>query len=138
MFSEPASISSVSRTKFRLAGGAQPLILVPIHVLRFAVDTGTSTTAISPRLARELHLRTATMGPISTGGAAINVSATRIESLAIDGAVLRDADVIVGEFLEMLGKAIGTQLDGIAGYNFLKHYKVVIDYPNEIFALLPP
>jgi hypothetical protein len=35
-------------------------------------------------------------------------------------------------------KTIGTRLDGIVGYNFLKHYKVGIDYPNETFALLLP
>jgi hypothetical protein len=37
----------------------------------------------------------------------------------------------------MLSKIIGTRLDGIIGYNFLRHFKVVIDYPNETFALLP-
>jgi len=47
-------------------------------------------------------------------------------------------DVIVGDFLEMLTTIIGVQLDGIIGYNFLKLYKVVFDYPNETLALLPP
>ena len=28
-----------------------------------------------------------------------------------------------------------SRLDGIVGYNFLRKYKVVIDYPNELFRL---
>ena len=47
-------------------------------------------------------------------------------------------NVIVGDFLEMLSTVIGVKLDGIIGYNFLKLYKVVIDYPHETLALFPP
>ncbi len=36
----------------------------------------------------------------------------------------------------MLSNAIGKKLDGIIGYNFLRNYKVVIDYPNETVSLL--
>jgi hypothetical protein len=72
------------------------------------------------------------------GGAQINVSAARIESLAVGGAILREMNVIVGDFLEMLSTVIGVKLDGIIGNNFLKLYKVVIDYPHETLALLPP
>lgn len=35
----------------------------------------------------------------------------------------------------MLSRAIGVKLDGIVGYNFLRHYKVAIDYPNEKLSL---
>ena len=135
--------SAVAEVKFRLAAPAKPLILVQAHLngrgpFQFAVDTGTSTTAISPQLARDLNLRQAIIPPVTTGGAQINVSAARIESFAVDGASLRDMDVIVGDFLEMLSTVIGVQLNGIIGYNFLKLYKVVIDYPNKTLALLPP
>ena len=43
--------------------------------------------------------------------------------------------VVVAHFLEMLSNAVGTQLDGIVGYNFLRNYKVVFDYPNELLSL---
>ena len=135
--------SAVAEVKFRLAAPAKPLILVQAHLngrgpFQLALDTGTSTTAISPQLARDLNLRQTVIPPVTTGGATINVSAARIESLAVEGAVLRDMDVIVGDFLEMLSTVIGVRLDGIIGHNFLKLYKVVIDYPNETLALLPP
>lgn len=46
-----------------------------------------------------------------------------------------EIDVLVGEFLGMLSQVAGVKLDGIVGYNFLRNYKVVIDYPNELFRL---
>jgi hypothetical protein len=34
-----------------------------------------------------------------------------------------------------LSLAVGAKLDGIVGYNFLRNYKVVIDYPGETLTL---
>jgi hypothetical protein len=48
---------------------------------------------------------------------------------------VRNLPVIVGDFLDMLSGVIGTKLDGIIGYNFLRHFRVVIDYPNDRFRL---
>ena len=48
---------------------------------------------------------------------------------------MRNLPVIVGDFLDMLSGVIGTKLDGIIGYNFLRHFRVVIDYPNDRFRL---
>ena len=42
---------------------------------------------------------------------------------------------MVGNFLDMLSGVIGSKLDGIIGYNFLRHFRVVIDYPNDLFGL---
>jgi hypothetical protein len=43
--------------------------------------------------------------------------------------------VVVADFFAMLSHAVGAQLDGIVGYNFLHNYKVVIDHPNELLRL---
>ena len=48
---------------------------------------------------------------------------------------MRNVDVIIGDFLPMLSDVAGAKLDGIVGCNFLRNYKVVIDYPNELFRL---
>ena len=42
---------------------------------------------------------------------------------------------MVADFFTMLNAAIGANLDGIVGYNFLCNYKVVIDYPGETLTL---
>ena len=44
-------------------------------------------------------------------------------------------DVVVADFFAMLSSAVGAKLDGIVGYNFLRNYKVVIDYPGEVLRL---
>jgi predicted aspartyl protease len=124
----------------QLAHPAKPLILIEVHLndrgpFQFAVDTGTSTTTISPRVARELDLSTNPIGPVTTAGMAISISAARLEALRVGPAMMRHLDVLVGDFLGMLSQAVGKQLDGIVGYNFLRNFRVTIDYPNESFAL---
>src|SRR5437867_1631500 len=51
-----------AKVKFRLAGGAQPLILLPVRVnergpFEFILDTGAGTSLVSSELARELELK---------------------------------------------------------------------------------
>jgi predicted aspartyl protease len=137
----PEFAEALAEASFRLAGSAKPLILLEVKVngqgpFQFALDTGTSTSAISASLARRLNLMSNPIPPVTTGGAQIKVAAAEVESLAVDRAVVRNRSVVVGDFLEMLSKAAGAQLDGIIGYDFLRHYKVVIDYPSQVFALV--
>ena len=47
------------------------------------------------------------------------------------------ASVIVADFFVMLSQAVGTRLDGIVGYSFLRNYKVAFDYPNATLTLSP-
>ncbi len=124
----------------QLAHPAKPLILVEAYLnergpFRFAIDTGTSTTAIAARLAHDLQLETRPIGTVTIGGAPIAMQAARLQSLGLGSATVRDLDILVGDFLEVLSQATGTRLDGIVGYNFLRHYRVGIDYPNNAFSL---
>ena len=129
-----------SKVKFRLAGGAQPLILLPIHVngggpFDFILDTGTSTTVITPELAKELGVETSSVGAGTTGGAPVDVHAGTLPSFQLGGAKIDNMAVVVANFFEMLSAAVGAKLDGIVGYNFLRNYKVVIDYPGGNLTL---
>ena len=142
--SRPADyFMALAQMPMRLAHASKPLILIEVYVedrgpFNFAIDTGTSTSAISEDLARELNLATSPVGPVTTGGAPIQVSAAKLPSLRADQAEQRGLDVLVGGFLPMLSTVIGAKLDGIVGHNFLRCYKVVIDYPAATFTLLPP
>src|SRR5215471_45110 len=124
----------------RLADPAKPLILVDVHAngrgpFQFAIDTGTSTTAITPELAKELGVETSPVGAGTTGGAPIDFHAGSLRSFQLGGAKIDNMDVVVADFFTMLNAAIGAKLDGIVGYNFLRAYKVVIDYPGENLTL---
>jgi predicted aspartyl protease len=137
------SFGSGAKTEIpiRLAHPAKPLILVEVHAngggpYQFAIDTGTSTTAVTPELAKQLGLETAPIGAGTTAGAQVDVSAGSLKSFQVGGARIDNMPVVVADFFEMLSTAVGKKLDGIVGYNFLRNYKVVIDYPNEVLSLL--
>ena len=124
----------------RLANPAKPLILVDIYAngrgpFQFAIDTGTSTTAITPALAKQFGLKTSPVGAGTTGGPPVDFAAALLQSFQLGGAKIDHMAVVVADFFEMLSSAIGAKLDGIVGYNFLRNYKVVIDYPGETLTL---
>jgi predicted aspartyl protease len=144
-FEDPKRFESLGRgarteVPMRLASPAKPLILVEVHVNRrgpfqFAVDTGTSTTAITPELAKEIGLATAPVGPGTTAGAHVAVTAGMLDSFMVGGTKTDNMAVVVADFFGVLSQAVGVKLDGIVGYNFLRDYKVALDYPNERLSL---
>jgi predicted aspartyl protease len=132
--------SSKAEVPMRLASLAKPLLLVDVHAnghgpFQFAIDTGTSTTAIAPELARQLGLKSSPIGPLTTGGAQVNVTAGTLESFKVGRAGVDDLVVVVADFFATLSQAVGAKLDGIVGYNFLRNFRVVMDYPSEKFRL---
>src|SRR5947209_5909078 len=134
---DPKRVEGVARgaqteVSIRLAAPAKPLILVDVHAngrgpFQFAIDTGTSTTAITPELAKELGVETSRAGAGTTGGAPVDFSAGTLQSFQLGGAKINNMSIIVADFFAMLSAAVGAKLDGIVGYNFLRNYKVVID-----------
>jgi predicted aspartyl protease len=139
---EPAG-RSVTEIAMRLASPAKPLILVDVHAngrgpFQFAIDTGTSTTAITPELAKQLGVANSATGPVTTGGAHVDVTSGVLQSFQVGDARIDNLSVIVADFFAMLSTAIGAKLDGIVGYNFLCNYQVAFDYPNETLSLYNP
>ena len=142
---EPRPIERLGRSAkaevpMRLASLAKPLLLVDVHAngqgpFQFAIDTGTSTTAIAPELAQHLGLKSSPVGPLTTGGAQVNVTAGTLESFKVGRAGVDDLVVVVADFFGTLSQAVGAKLDGIVGYNFLRNFRVVMDYPSGKFRL---
>ena len=132
--------SPLTELPIRLAAPAKPIIVVETFIngsgpFNFAIDTGTSTSAISAELSEHLGLQTTPIGPVTTGGAPLNLAAGRVGSMQIGGARLADVAVVIGPFLALLSQAAETKLDGIVGHNFLKNFQVMIDYPNLKLSL---
>jgi predicted aspartyl protease len=135
--------TALTKVPMRLASPAKPLILVDVFVngrgpFQFAIDTGTSTTAITPELAQQLGVASSPIGAATTGGAQVDVTAGVLRSLQVGGARINDTSVVVADFFAMLSAAVGAKLDGLVGYNFLRNYKVALDYPNETLSLFTP
>lgn len=132
-----------SAIRFQLADARKPLVLVPARVngegpFRFALDTGASTTVVSRSLARELGIEGSRASVMVGGGGRVAGLFGAKASLEVGAAASGNLDVIVGPFLEPLSEAVGVTLDGIVGYNFLRQYRVTLDYPGSILALENP
>ena len=142
-FESASRSAAVTQVAMRLASPAKPLILVDVYAngrgpFQFAIDTGTSTTAITPELAKQLGVASSPIGAATTGGAHVDVTAGVLQSFQVGGAGIDQLAVIVADFFAMLSDAIGAKLDGIIGYNFLRNYKVALDYPNQTLSLFNP
>lgn len=144
-FDDPRRVETFGRSAktqlpIRLANPAKPLILLDVHAngrgpFQFALDTGTSTTAITPELAKKLGVVSKPVGQGVTGSAHVDVTAGKVKSFQVGGAKIDNMVVVMADFFPMLSNAIGAKLDGIIGYNFLRDYQVVIDYPGETLSL---
>ena len=141
--SEGAPAAGDEGVAFRLAAEDKPLVLVPVRMggegpFTFALDTGASTTVVSPELARRLGIRGARIAAMTGGGGRASGLVGRSGSVAVGAAEVGEMDVVVGPFLVPLSDVVGTKLDGILGYNFLREFLVTIDYPAGRLGLEPP
>src|SRR5436305_11048127 len=123
-----------AKVKFRLAGGVQPLILLPVRVngegpFEFILDTGAGTSLLSSHLAKELKLKIISTKEGQSAGGKISVSLAKVDSLALGGAKIDDVDVGIVD-LSHVGNTIGAKIDGDIGYNFLKNFRITTDYQS--------
>src|SRR2546423_9357440 len=121
-----------AKVRFRLAGGAQPLILLPVHVndrgpFDFILDTGAGTSLLTPELAKQLNVKIVGSKEGQSAGGKVAVSLAKADSLAVGDARIDDVDLGIVD-LAHVGKTIGAKIDGDLGYNFLKYFRVTIDY----------
>lgn len=138
---EAVGAAALKEVAFTLESPSKPLVLVQVlingrELYEFALDTGCSTTMISPTLAESLKLEDVPIPPITTGGGRqVEASIGNLPSLAVGDAVIRNLQVIIADSFTMLNEATGASFVGILGYNFLKEFAVTIDYPNERLGL---
>ena len=79
---------SSAKVKFRLAGGAQPLILLPVHVndrgpFDFILDTGAGTSLLSSELAKQLEAKVIGSKEGQSAGGKVSVSLAKVDSISV-------------------------------------------------------
>jgi hypothetical protein len=88
-------------------------------------------TVISRRTAQRARVARAEGSATAVGvGGRSEVSFGRLELLEIGAVQAADVDVAIIT-LSPVSRVIGTPLDGILGYNFLRNYRVTIDYATS-------
>jgi len=141
---------------FRLAGDGKMVVSTwvtsrpgrPAGRLALIVDTG-ATKSVFFRSALDRRLPGWTAWPTLRGlgaptlmgdaGAEL-VRVPRIEIRGPEGTVTRsgmDAAVLRGDLGEVLARDVGEPVDGLLGYSFLKHYRIVLDFPRGVLWLDP-
>jgi len=125
----------------QLATTSLPLVLVKVRVngkgpYTFFVDTGATVSVVGAPLARALRLPVSDT-PVRAVGAGGSFNA-RASFAALALGEVRQDHVLVGIVdLAPIRSAVGG-VDGVIGYNFLRAYRVTIDYPGHQLCLETP
>jgi predicted aspartyl protease len=119
--------------RFRLASAQKPLILVPVHVndkgpYQFILDTGASHCLFSTELSELLGLRPG-MEKLAIGAAGtVKVALSQVARLAVGSRRQHNLQVAITDELRRVAAAIGTRVDGVLGFEFVKDFSLTIDY----------
>jgi predicted aspartyl protease len=129
-----------TRLEFQLAAAEKPLIMIPAWLngsgpYQFALDTGASTTVISSDVAGELGIAGSGIPNVTGGGGSVAALKAKVDSILVGTAGASDCAVVILDALAALSTALGTRLDGILGYNFLRDFIITIDYPRQLLTL---
>ena len=128
-------------TKFYIANPERPTITVKGTIngkgpFNFIFDTGASMTVIEKQTAEKLGLSDkalAARNALGAGGALVATTLT-VESIKVDNVEARDIQVGVLDLSNVSKCGCIGDFGGLIGYNFVKGYRVLIDYPKqEIF-----
>jgi predicted aspartyl protease len=122
---------------FRLAGGENPLILVPVYVegkgpYEFILDTGAYRCLLSPELSSSIGIQPRSQQRATGAGGSIEISSARVTSLAVGTATQENLEVAITGELSRLGDAVHSKVDGVLGANFLKDFCVDLDYQRGV------
>jgi predicted aspartyl protease len=125
---------------FRLAGGQNPLILVPVYVkgkgpYEFILDTGAYRCLLSPEVSSSIGIQPDSQQRATGIGGTINISSARVSSLTVGTARQENIEVAITGELSRLGEAVQSKVDGVLGSNFLKDFRVTLDFGRGVVRL---
>jgi hypothetical protein len=114
------------------------LVSVPVMInnsgpFHFLLDTGASNSILSDRVARLLNIQTIGTGMLHTGGGSVAASLTRLNRLQVGESALKDIEI----FSATLPTLQRLEVDGILGADYLRRFKVSIDYEKQVMQIEP-
>jgi predicted aspartyl protease len=138
-----AAVTGAGEIPFTLAGAGGAAIVVPVQIngqgpFRLVLDTGATFTCLDNPVVERLELPKAAgmVGYGATIGESGAVSLHRIDSLAVGEAT---ATSLIACALDLRGvNKMGFEVDGLLGLNFLKAFKVVLDFERNVLSLSQP
>ena len=117
------------------------LVGVPVHIngkgpYDFVLDTGAGNTVVTPELATTLGLDVKPVHGIARGvGGDVQLELAGVDALSVGAATISNSQVVVLDLSKVSPK--GKLIEhGIIGYDFLRNFETVIDYPNQQFSFI--
>jgi len=139
--SSPAEVTP-GEVAFELASGGSAIV-VPVRIdehapLRFILDTGATLTCLDAGVAKKLGLepRTGVIGRGFGVGAEGTVGMVAIDSLTVGSAVAEDLTACRLDLQSLRGA--GIHVDGLLVLNFLREYRVTLDFERRALKLEIP
>jgi predicted aspartyl protease len=128
---------------FQLAGGQNPLILVPVYVdgkgpYQFILDTGASHCLLSPELAVTLGIPPEVEKQAMGAGGPVTLTFAHVSSMTAGSMRRENVQVAITNEIQRIGAAIQSKVDGELGFDFLKDFILKIDYRNRVLNLALP
>jgi predicted aspartyl protease len=117
------------------------LVGIPVHIngkgpYNFVLDTGAGNSVVTPELATQLGLDAKKVEGIARGvGGDVELKLAALDSLSVGAAKIANSQVVVIDLGKVSPKG-GLIENGIIGYDFLKNFETVIDYPKQRFAFV--
>jgi len=131
------------KIEFRLAGGQNPLILVPVCVnakgpYQFILDTGASHCLLSQELSGALGIQPEGGKQAMGAGGPVKLTFAHVRSLTIGSALQENVPVAITNEIQRIAAVIQSRVDGVLGFAFLKEFVLGIDYRDGTFRLALP
>ncbi|KAF0240522.1 MAG: peptidase A2A [bacterium] len=129
-------------TSFKLVGDPQPLVLVPTYIngqgpFDFILDTGASTSLLTPSLAEKLGVVCQDEREGLVAGGKIVLGLGEVNSFSIGQAKVNDLLVGVVDLTDVC-QAINADVWGGIGYNYLQNFHIHLNYQKQVLQLTTP
>lgn len=117
---------------FRLQRGH--LIVIPVTINGagphdFLLDTGASTTLVTPEFARQLRLRPVDRIELVTVAGSQILARAHLSKVSVGGQHATDVEALISELREV--RADAPNIQGVLGQNFLARFNYLIDYSAQ-------
>lgn len=140
---EAPTDTAAGEVAFSWAGANEAAIIVPVHINGtgphdFVLDTGATLTCVSESLAAELSLPEPA-GRIGFGagvGGSGRMRLVEIDSLRLGAALAEDLPGCALDLQSM--RTMGVDIDGLLGLNFLRPFRLEIDFERQVVRLQDP
>ena len=140
---EAPADSAAGELPFELAGAADAAIIVPVFIngqgpFDFVLDTGATFTCVDRGLSQRLNLpeRRGALGVGAGIGGSGQIRLVRMDSVRVGAARVED---LTGCEVDLRHAAqVGIEADGLLGLNFLKPFRVTLDFQRKVLLLAEP